>query len=336
MDEVKAEEKAKGILGSLGCPYFLFQARPQVQKRLGARLASEAKPLPNFAPALRRQKKLTVNALSSRPTNLIWFHHVTPPANDHFTRPSMLIDTFLYNFGQYVLLLKAAIAKPERFSMYYKETIRQMDAIGVGSVFIVILISMFIGMVTAVQFADQLGDSFVPTYYIGYIVRDITIIEMAPTITCLVLAGKVGSNLAAEIGGMRQKEHIDAMEIMGVNTAAYLIMPKLVAAIFVIPLLVAISAFVSIIGGYVATVLPGTLSHTEYVLGLRSYFVPRYVFMMFVKASVFAFLLTSVSCYLGYYVKGGSIELGEASTNAVVVSNVLILLFDFIIALLLT
>ena len=248
----------------------------------------------------------------------------------------MIIDTFLYNFGRYVLLLKSAVAKPERFSMYYKETIRQMDAIGVGSVFIVLLISVFIGMVTAVQFADQLGDSFVPTYYIGYIVRDITIIEMAPTITCLVLAGKVGSNLAAEIGGMRQKEHIDAMEIMGVNTAAYLIMPKLIAAVIVIPLLVAISAFVSIIGGYIATVLPGTLSHTEYVLGLRVFFVPRYVFMMFVKAAVFAFLLTSVSCYLGYYVRGGSIELGEASTNAVVVSNVLILLFDFIIALLLT
>ena len=125
----------------------------------------------------------------------------------------MLIDTLLYNFGQYILLLKSAIAKPERFSMYYKETVRQMDAIGVGSVFIVLLISVFIGMVTAVQFADQLGDSFIPSYYIGYIVRDITIIEMAPTITCLVLAGKVGSNLAAEIGGMRQKEHIDAMEI---------------------------------------------------------------------------------------------------------------------------
>lgn len=248
----------------------------------------------------------------------------------------MLIDTLLYHFGKYVLLLKSAVARPERFSMYYKETVRQMDAIGVGSVFIVLLISVFIGMVTAVQFADQLGDSFIPKYYIGYIVRDITIIEMAPTITCLVLAGKVGSNLAAEIGGMRQKEHIDAMEIMGVNTAAYLIMPKLVAAVVVIPLLVAISAFVSIIGGYIATVLPGDLSHTEYVLGLRAFFVKRYVFMMFVKAAVFAFLLTSVSCYLGYYVKGGSIELGEASTNAVVVSNVLILLFDFIIALLLT
>lgn len=249
----------------------------------------------------------------------------------------MLITRFLHSFGEYVLLLKEAIFnKPERFSMYYKETMRQMDAIGVGSVFIVLLISVFIGMVTAVQFADQLSGSFIPAYYIGYIVRDITIIEMAPTITCLVLAGKVGSNLAAEIGGMRQKEHIDAMEIMGVNTAGYLIAPKLLAAVVVIPMLVAISAFVSIIGGYLATVLPGIISHTEYVLGLRSFFVPRYVFMMFVKAGVFAFILTSVSCYLGYYVKGGSIELGEASTNAVVISNVMILLFDFIIALLLT
>ena len=248
----------------------------------------------------------------------------------------MVVDNMLYNLGRYVNLLRDSVARPEKFSMYYKETMRQMDAIGVGSVFIVLLISVFIGMVTAVQFADQLGDSFVPSYYIGYIVRDITIIEMAPTITCLVLAGKVGSNLAAEIGGMRQKEHIDAMEIMGVNTAAYLIMPKIIAAVVVIPMLVAISAFVSIVGGYLSTVVPGSLSHTEYVLGLRSFFVPRYVFMMFVKAAVFAFLLTSVSCYFGYYVKGGSIELGEASTSAVVVSDVLILVFDFLIALLLT
>ena len=248
----------------------------------------------------------------------------------------MVIDNTLYNLGRYVNLLRDAFSRPEKFSMYYKETMRQMDAIGVGSVFIVLLISVFIGMVTAVQFVDQLGDSFVPSYYIGYIVRDITIIEMAPTITCLVLAGKVGSNLAAEIGGMRQKEHIDAMEIMGVNTAAYLIMPKVLAAVVVIPMLVAIAAFVSIVGGYVSTVIPGSLSHTEYVLGLRSFFVSRYVFMMFVKAAVFAFLITSVSCYMGYYAKGGSIELGEASTNAVVISSVLILVFDFLIALILT
>lgn len=220
--------------------------------------------------------------------------------------------------------------------MYYKETIRQMNDIGVGSLIIVVLISIFIGAVTAVQFAYQLDGTLVPQYYIGYIVRDITIIELAPTITCLVLAGKVGSNMAAEIGGMRQKEHIDAMEIMGVNTAAFLVMPKVIAALFVIPLLVAIAAFVSIVGGYVSSVPTGLLSDTEYILGVRSFFVPYNVFMMFVKAFVFAFLLTTVSCYQGYYVKGGSIELGEASTNAVVFSDILILLSDYLIALVLT
>ncbi|MEL6143412.1 MAG: ABC transporter permease, partial [Bacteroidota bacterium] len=172
--------------------------------------------------------------------------------------------------------------------------------------------------------------------YIGYIVRDIAIIEMAPTITCLVLAGKVGSNIAAEIGGMRQKEHIDAMEIMGVNTAAYLILPKVVAAMIVIPMLVAIAAFISIIGGYLSTVLTGSVSHSEYILGVRSFFVPNNVTIMFVKATVFAFILTTVSAYQGYHVRGGSIELGQASTNAVVFSDVLILLFDYLLAVLLT
>lgn len=247
-----------------------------------------------------------------------------------------MIGNLFYHIGSYFLLLKAALSRPEKFSMYYKETVRQMNDIGVGSVFIVLLISLFIGAVTAVQFAYQLGDSFVPRYYIGYIVRDISIIEMAPTITCLVLAGKVGSNIAAEIGGMRQKEHIDAMEIMGVNTAAYLITPKVLAAIIVIPLLVAIAAFVSIVGGYASTVLPGEISHAEYVLGVRSFFVERNITMMFVKAGVFAFLLTTVSAYQGYNVRGGSVELGQASTNAVVFSDILILLFDYIIAILLT
>ena len=159
---------------------------------------------------------------------------------------------------------------------------------------------------------------------------------MAPMITCLVLAGKVGSNIAAEIGGMRQKEHIDAMEIMGVNTAAYLILPKVIAALFVIPILVCLAAVISIVGGYIASVPGGLITDAEYVRGLRSFFVPYNVFMMFVKAIVFAFLLTTVSCYQGYYVKGGSVELGHASTQAVVFSDMLILLSDYIIALLLT
>ncbi len=241
-----------------------------------------------------------------------------------------------FHIGRYCVMLKTAISRPERFSMYWKETMRQMNDIGIGSLVIVGLISIFIGMVTAVQFAYQLQDSFVPKFYIGYIVRDSTIIELAPTITCLVLAGKVGSNIAAEIGGMRQKEHIDAMEIMGVNTAAYLIMPKIIAAVFVIPLLVCIAAFVSIIGGYLASVPTGLITDADYVRGLRSFFEEYNVFMMFVKAIVFAFILTSVSCYQGYYVKGGSIELGHASTQAVVYSDIMILLADYIIASLLT
>jgi phospholipid/cholesterol/gamma-HCH transport system permease protein len=192
------------------------------------------------------------------------------------------------------------------------------------------------GAVAAVQFAYQLDGQLIPMWYIGYIVRDLAIIESAPTITCLVLAGKVGSNMAAELGGMRQKEHIDAMEIMGVNTANYLITPKVIAAVTVIPMLVTISASIAILGGYLASVPTGTISAAEYEQGLRAFFNQQNVTMMYVKSVVFAFILTTVSCFQGYYVTGGSIELGKASTNAVVFSNILILLADYIIALLLT
>jgi len=220
--------------------------------------------------------------------------------------------------------------------MYWKETTRQMIDIGVGSLVIVGLVSVFIGAVTAVQFAYQLGGSSIPKYYIGYIVRDIMIIELAPTFTCLALAGKVGSNIAAEIGGMRQKEQIDALEIMGVNTAAYLITPKVIAAMFVIPLLVIVAAFLGIIGGYFAATATGQITGGQYEMGLRSFFQEYFVFMMIVKAIVFSFILTTVSCYQGYYVKGGSIELGKASTNAVVLSDILILCADYVVALVLT
>ena len=233
-------------------------------------------------------------------------------------------------------MLRTAIARPEKFRLYWIETMRQMNDIGIGSLVIIALISVFIGAVSAVQFAYQLNGQLVPRYYIGYIVRDLCIIELSPTVSCLVLAGKVGSNMAAEIGGMRQKEHIDAMEVMGVNTAAYLVTPKIIAALFVIPLLVAISSIIGITGGYLSTVPTELLSHGDYVRGLRSFFIPYNVFMMFVKAITYAFLLTSISCYQGYYVKGGSIELGQASTNAVVYSDIAILLADYIITILLT
>jgi phospholipid/cholesterol/gamma-HCH transport system permease protein len=242
---------------------------------------------------------------------------------------------YLQDFGRYLLMLKHTFSRPEKFSMYWKETARQMNDIGIGSLIIVCLISVFIGAVAAIQFAYQLDGQLIPRYYIGYIVRDLALIELSPTITCLVLAGKVGSNMAAEIGGMRQKEHIDAMEVMGVNTAAYLIMPKVVAALFVIPLLVTFSAFVAIMGGYLASVPTGLLTSPEYVQGLLAYYDDYNTLMMYVKSVVFAFILTTVSCYQGYFVKGGSIELGQASTRAVVFSDIFILLADYLIAVLL-
>ena len=241
-----------------------------------------------------------------------------------------------FHVGKFVAWQKDIYKRPENFKMYYKEIIRQMYDIGIGSLTIVIIISLFIGAVTAVQFSYQLSGGMIPDFYIGYVVRDMTIIELAATITCLVLAGKVGSNMAAEIGGMRQKEHIDAMEVMGVNTSAYVIMPKIIAAVIVIPILVSISALVGITGGYFATMMTGTVTEEAYIKGLRSFFVPYNVTMMYVKAFVFAYILTAVSCYQGYFVKGGSIELGEASTRAVVYSDILILIADFIIALILT
>ena len=242
----------------------------------------------------------------------------------------------LFHIGRYINMMRLVFSKPDRFSMFWKELVRQMYDIGIGSLLIVALICIFIGAVTAIQFNYQLDGTLVPKYYIGYIVRDITLIEMAPTITCLVLAGKVGSNMASEIGGMRQKEHIDAMDIMGVNTYSFLIGPKLLAGLFVIPMLVTVGAGIRIPGGYLSSVPTGLLSNEQYIRGLNSFFLPFNVALMLIKAIVFAFILTTVSCYQGYYVKGGSIELGKASTQAVVVSDILILLSDYILALLLT
>jgi phospholipid/cholesterol/gamma-HCH transport system permease protein len=247
-----------------------------------------------------------------------------------------MIQKSLYHLGRFLILLRSGFKRPENWQMYWLETTRQMNDIGIGSLLIVGLIAIFIGAVTALQFSYQLDGTLVPSYYIGYVVRDMVIIELAPTFTCLVLAGKVGSNMATELGGMRQKEHIDAMEIMGVNTAGYLVLPKIIAALVVIPLLVTVAAGIGMFGGYASSVFTGVLSHEEYVRGLLSFFLPYNIFMMYAKSIVFAFILTAVSSYQGYYVKGGSIELGKASTNAVVFSDILILLADYIMAVVLT
>jgi phospholipid/cholesterol/gamma-HCH transport system permease protein len=239
---------------------------------------------------------------------------------------------YLEDLGKFIQLLRSMFSKPEKLSMYWKETLRQMDDIGIGSLLIVILIALFIGAVAAIQFSYQLASQPVQPWYIGYVVRDMMIIEFAPTLTCLVLAGKVGSNMASELGGMRQKEQIDALEIMGVNTTAYLIGPKIIAALFIVPFLVIFAAIFGIIGGYIFSMYSTFLTPSEYEYGLTQFVLPKNIYLMMLKAFVFAFLLSSIACYKGFTVKGGSIELGRASTQAVVLSNILILVFDFLIA----
>lgn len=238
--------------------------------------------------------------------------------------------------GRFVLMILSLFTKPERFSMYWKETMRQMVNIGIGSLIIVGIVSTFVGGVTAVQFSNQImGLELIPMWWLGYIVRDSMILELAPTITGLLLAGKIGSNISSELGSMRISEQIDALEIMGVNTPAYLIGPKIIAGIFVMPILVTIAVALGIFGGGMAGVLGHYYSAQEYMRGNQDMFVPRFAYIMLFKASVFGFIISSVSAYYGYNVKGGALAIGEASTKSVVNSCILIIIANFIIASLL-
>ncbi len=216
--------------------------------------------------------------------------------------------------------------------MYSKELFRQMTQIGVGSLSIISIMSLFIGGVTAVQFAYQLEDTFVPMWWIGLIVRDSLILELAPTFSSLLLAGKVGSNLSSELGSMRISEQIDALDIMGVSTSAYLVGPKIVASMLVFPLLIIFAVFSGIIGGMFAGFSMGLYSIDEYVRGLQDGLNPFDVRVMFLKSVTFAFIITSVSCYQGFFVKGGALDIGKASTRAVVFSSIVLIVANFIIA----
>lgn len=242
---------------------------------------------------------------------------------------------FFFHLGRYILLLKNVFSKPENYRVYWKETVREMEAIGVGSFIIVCIISVFLGAVTAVQTAFQLVSAIIPLEVIGQITRDSTILELSPTITMLVLAGRIGSSIASQIGTMRVTEQIDALEIMGINSSGYLILPKLAAALVMIPMLIIISMFLSIFGGYIAGSLSGALAPEEYISGLLKDWNPFIVTVALVKTIVFAFLMTTVSAYQGFYTKGGALEVGKASTKAVVFSCILILCADYVVAQLL-
>ncbi len=226
-------------------------------------------------------------------------------------------------------------SKPENNRMYWKEFMHQCVEIGVGALPIVIIISLFLGAVTTVQTAYQLVTPLVPQTTIAVIVRDSIILELAPTVLSIVLAGVVGSKIASELGNMQTTEQIDAQEIMGINTKNYLILPKIFAALVVVPCLVALSAVLGIWGGRTAGAMSGIIATDIFDIGLRQNFKPYNVFFALTKAYSFAFILSSIPAYFGYHVKGGALEIGQASTKAVVVSCILILLADYVLAALL-
>jgi phospholipid/cholesterol/gamma-HCH transport system permease protein len=242
---------------------------------------------------------------------------------------------FFEFIGQYVLFLISLFSRPEKFRVFIKQTFVEMDSIGVGSFGIVSLISVFTGAVSTVHIGYQLVSGLVPDYIIGRIVRDSNILEFSPTVTCLVLAGKVGSSIASEIGTMKVTEQVDALEIMGVNSRNYLVLPKITAGIITIPLLVVYAMGLSLIGGAISGEMSGIISIEYFVKGLRSDFIPFSVTFAMIKSLTFAFIITSISSFHGYKTEGGALEVGQSSTKAVVFSCLGIIFFDYLISQLL-
>ncbi|PZR21474.1 MAG: ABC transporter permease [Citrobacter freundii] len=243
--------------------------------------------------------------------------------------------TIIKDLGRYLIMLKGMFTRPENGKMYWKEFMRQCSDIGIGSLGIVGIISVFIGAVSTLQTAYQLVSPIIPPSTIAQIVRDTVILEFAPTLTCIVLAGVVGSKIASELGNMRVSEQIDALEIMGINTKSYLVMPKILAGLLMIPFLVMLAMTLGIWGGRLAGSMTGILSTETFDKGLRQSFVPYNVFFALAKSYTFAFIIASVPAYYGYYVEGGALEIGKASTKAVVVSCILLLFADYVLSALL-
>lgn len=242
---------------------------------------------------------------------------------------------FFFNVGRYFSMLKKVLARPEKHKMYFRQLFHELDSLGVNSVGIVIVISVFIGGIMTIQFAYAMENPFYPSSLIGLGTRDTLILEFSSTMLALIMAGKIGSNITSEIGTMRVTEQIDSLEIMGINSASYLILPKIVAVVFIFPFLYILSVFFGLIGGLVTGPLVGVITVPEYIDGIKWLFYPYYVTFSIIKMLVFGFLVASVPAYFGYYVHGGALEVGKASTKAVVNTNILILFFDLILTRLL-
>ncbi|RFZ92052.1 ABC transporter permease [Mucilaginibacter conchicola] len=235
------------------------------------------------------------------------------------------------SFGKYILLLRLSFKRPEKFKVYWAEIMREMVSVGIGSLGIIAIISVFIGAATTIQVAFQLASPLVPLSIAGKISRDSNILEFSPTISSLVLAGRVGSNFASQIGTMRVTEQIDALEIMGVNAPGYLISPKILASITMVPVLVIVSITLGITGGYIACLAGSEITPADYVAGVVDGFDGLTIRVALVKAFVFGFLIASICAYQGFYTSGGALEVGQSATRGVVYSCVMILFADLII-----
>lgn len=239
----------------------------------------------------------------------------------------MILVKSIHTFGSYLQLMWKVLSWPERWRMFYRQYIKDMTQLGVDSIGIVLLISFFIGAVICIQMKLNIQSPWMPRFTTGYTTREIFLLEFSNSIMCIILAGKVGSNIASEIGTMRVTQQIDAIEIMGINPASFLILPKISALLTMTPILVAFSIFAGFAGAYGAA-YAGILTPEDLTYGLQHDFNDWYVWMGVVKSFFFMFIIASVSSYYGYTVQGGSFEVGKASTDAVVSSSVLILCSD--------
>ena len=240
----------------------------------------------------------------------------------------MLILRWLNTLGKYLMLMGRTFSRPERMRMFFKEYVKEMAQLGVNSIGIVLLISFFIGAVICIQMKLNIQSPWMPRWVTGYTTREILLLEFSSSIMCLILAGKVGSNIASEIGTMRVTQQIDALDIMGVNSASYLILPKILGLITIMPFLVIFSSATGILGAYATAYIGHVLAPEDLTLGLQHSFKDWFVWMSIIKSLFFAFIIASVPAYFGYTVEGGSVNVGKASTDAVVSSSVLILCSD--------
>lgn len=246
-----------------------------------------------------------------------------------------MIVSSVKSFGRYCMFVTQVFRIPDKWREFFKSLIFEIYKLGVDSIPLVIIISLFIGAVICIQMTINITSPMIPRYATGMATREILVLEFSSTMMCLILAGKVGSNIASEIGTMRVTEQIDALEIMGLNSANFIVLPKIIGFLLFVPVLCVLSMFMGLIGGWFIARFTDMISVENYVYGIQSFFVPWNVYYSIIKTAVFAYIITSVAAYYGYYVKGGALEVGKASTNAVVSSSIIILLADVILTKLL-